>query len=85
MASWPTARSSPAGLAHQHAHPSQYLSSATVWEVAIGQSMGKIIEPAHLPEIIKDAGFRHLPITAAHAGPSPQLRFVQQSLSAIRS
>lgn len=47
--------------------PDIYLSSATVWEVAIKQSIGKIIEPAHLPEIVKDAGFRHLPITAARA------------------
>jgi PIN domain nuclease of toxin-antitoxin system len=47
--------------------PEVYLSSATVWEVAIKQSIGKIIEPTNLPEIIRDAGFRHLPITADHA------------------
>jgi PIN domain nuclease of toxin-antitoxin system len=47
--------------------PDVYLSSATVWEVAIKQSIGKIIEPTNLPEIIRDAGFRHLPITADHA------------------
>lgn len=47
--------------------PDVYLSSATVWEVSIKQSIGKITEPTHLPEIIKNAGFRDLPITADHA------------------
>ena len=47
--------------------PGVHLSAATVWEVAIKQSRGKITEPANLPEIIEDAGLRHLPITARHA------------------
>ena len=47
--------------------PDVYLSSATVWEVALKQSIGKIIEPPDLPKIIKEAGFQHLPITADHA------------------
>jgi PIN domain nuclease of toxin-antitoxin system len=47
--------------------PDVYVSSATVWEVAIKQAIGKLIEPADLPERIRDSGFRQLPITAEHA------------------
>lgn len=47
--------------------PAVYLSPATVWEVAIKQSLGKLTELEDLPEIVVNAGFRHLPITAEHA------------------
>jgi PIN domain nuclease of toxin-antitoxin system len=47
--------------------PDVYVSAASVWEVAIKQSIGKLAEPADLPEIVRDSGFRELPITAAHA------------------
>ena len=47
--------------------PAVYLSPATVWEIAIKQSVGKLAEPENLPEIVADAGFRHLPITDEHA------------------
>ena len=47
--------------------PAVYLSPATVWEIAIKQSIGKLTEPENLAEIVVDAGFRHLPITAEHA------------------
>jgi PIN domain nuclease of toxin-antitoxin system len=43
-----------------------YVSPATIWEVAIKQAIGKITEPADLPEQIRDSGFRELPITFAH-------------------
>ncbi|MEU0559892.1 type II toxin-antitoxin system VapC family toxin [Dactylosporangium sp. NPDC006015] len=43
-----------------------YISPATIWEVAIKQSMGKL-QPADLPEHIRNSGFRELPITSAHA------------------
>ena len=36
-----------------------YVSSATVWEVAIKQALGKL-EPADLPERIRSSGFRLL-------------------------
>ncbi|WP_306206310.1 type II toxin-antitoxin system VapC family toxin [Actinoplanes sp. RD1] len=45
--------------------PDVYVSAATVWEVAIKQSLGKL-EPPDLPERILGCGFRHLPITADH-------------------
>jgi PIN domain nuclease of toxin-antitoxin system len=42
------------------------VSSATIWEVAIKQSIGKLRQPADLPERIRDSGFRALPITVEH-------------------
>jgi PIN domain nuclease of toxin-antitoxin system len=47
--------------------PDVYLSPATVWEVAIKQAVGKLPEPADLPERIRDCGFVELPIKAQHA------------------
>jgi PIN domain nuclease of toxin-antitoxin system len=45
--------------------PDVYVSSATVWEVAIKQSIGKLT-PSTLPESIRDSGFHPLSITAEH-------------------
>ena len=56
--------------------PDVYVSSATVWEVAIKHALGKLPEPADLPERVRDSGFRPLPITSAHAivaGRLPQI------------
>lgn len=47
--------------------PEIYVSAATVWEVAIKQALGKLKEPADLPERIRDAEFRALAIRADHA------------------
>ena len=47
--------------------PDVYVSSATVWEIAIKQAIGKITEPAGLPEQVRASGFRELPITSEHA------------------
>jgi PIN domain nuclease of toxin-antitoxin system len=47
--------------------PEVYVSSATVWEIAIKQALGKLKEPADLPELVRDSEFRELPITSAHA------------------
>jgi PIN domain nuclease of toxin-antitoxin system len=46
--------------------PDVYVSPATIWEVTIKQSIGKLGKPADLPERIRDSGFRHLNITAEH-------------------
>ena len=46
--------------------PDVYVSPATIWEVAIKQSIGKLDKPADLPERIRDSGFRHLNINAEH-------------------
>ncbi len=47
--------------------PDVHVSAATLWEVTIKQAIGKISEPADLPERIRDGGFRPLPITFEHA------------------
>lgn len=47
--------------------PEIYVSAATLWEVAIKQALGKLKEPADLPERIRDAEFRELAIRADHA------------------
>jgi PIN domain nuclease of toxin-antitoxin system len=46
--------------------PDVYVSPATIWEVAIKQSLGKLDKPADLAERVSDSGFRHLKITAEH-------------------
>ena len=46
--------------------PDVYISSATIWEVTIKQSIAKL-QPADLPERIRDSGFGHLDITARHS------------------
>ena len=47
--------------------PDVYVSSASVWEIAIKQAIGKVAEPADLPERVRDSGFRELPISFEHA------------------
>jgi PIN domain nuclease of toxin-antitoxin system len=47
--------------------PDVYISAATIWEVTIKQSLGKLPKPDDLPERVRDSGFRHLYITAEHA------------------
>jgi PIN domain nuclease of toxin-antitoxin system len=47
--------------------PDVFISPATIWEVTIKQAIGKLREPADLPERIRDSGFRELPISFEHA------------------
>jgi PIN domain nuclease of toxin-antitoxin system len=47
--------------------PDIYVSAATVWELAIKQAAGKLIDPAGLPELVRDCGFAALPIGVEHA------------------
>lgn len=47
--------------------PDVYVSTVTVWEVAIKQAAGKLGGPADLPERIRDSAFRGLPVVAEHA------------------
>jgi PIN domain nuclease of toxin-antitoxin system len=47
--------------------PEVYVSAATVWEIAVKQAIGKLKEPADLPERVRESEFRELPITAVHA------------------
>jgi PIN domain nuclease of toxin-antitoxin system len=47
--------------------PGVYVSPASLWEVTIKQSIGKLSEPIDVAEEIRDSGFRELPITFHHA------------------
>jgi PIN domain nuclease of toxin-antitoxin system len=45
-----------------------FVSAASVWEISIKASMGRIdCDPAQVADAIEAVGFRHLPVTAAHA------------------
>jgi PIN domain nuclease of toxin-antitoxin system len=46
--------------------PDVYVSSATVWEVAIKQAISKLGGPPDLPERVRDSGFTPLPIDHRH-------------------
>lgn len=43
------------------------VSSASVWEIAIKTSLGKLRAPDSLPEAIEEAGFAAMPIESSHA------------------
>jgi PIN domain nuclease of toxin-antitoxin system len=43
------------------------VSSASVWEIAIKRSLGKLTAPEDLPARIADGGFVWLPISPQHA------------------
>jgi PIN domain nuclease of toxin-antitoxin system len=43
------------------------VSTASVWEIAIKRSLGKLTTPEDLPDRIAGEGFVWLPVTAAHA------------------
>lgn len=47
--------------------PDVYVSTATVWEVAIKHALGKLAGPPDLPEQVRDSEFRSLPIADHHA------------------
>src|SRR5207248_2070416 len=44
-----------------------YCSAASLWEIAIKQSLGKIEVPGPLPELLERYGFQELPVTAQDA------------------
>ena len=43
------------------------VSAASIWEVAIKRSLGKLTAPDDLPDRIADQGFSWLAVSAAHA------------------
>jgi PIN domain nuclease of toxin-antitoxin system len=47
--------------------PDVSVSSATLWEVAIKQSIGELAEPEDLTDRIAQSGFRQLAISFEHA------------------
>lgn len=43
------------------------VSAATLWEIAVKRSLGKLRVPDAYPEIIEQEGYSTLPVLAAHA------------------
>lgn len=58
--------------------PEVYVSSATVWEIAIKQAIGKIKIPVDLAEHVAVSEFRELPITFEHARAAGRLPLVHR-------
>lgn len=58
--------------------PDVYVSAATIWEVAIKQAIGKLTEPADLPERIRDCGFAALAISFEHAVTAGRLPLIHR-------
>jgi len=58
--------------------PEVYVSTATIWEVAIKQAIGKLAEPANLAELIRDCGFRELPVRHDHAITAARLPMIHR-------
>jgi PIN domain nuclease of toxin-antitoxin system len=58
--------------------PDVYVSAATIWEVAIKQVIGKLPEPAGLPELIRGSGFAELPISSQHAMTAARLPMIHR-------
>jgi PIN domain nuclease of toxin-antitoxin system len=44
-----------------------FFSAASIWEIAIKKSLGKLKAPDRLADILPRAGFRALDVTAIHA------------------
>ena len=44
-----------------------FVSAASMWEIAIKRSLGKVTAPDDLPDRIADEGLPWLPISASHA------------------
>lgn len=47
--------------------PDIFLSPASLWEITIKQTAGKLAGPSDLAERVRDMGFRELAVTHAHA------------------
>ena len=58
--------------------PDVYVSAATIWEVAVKQVIGKLPEPAGLPELIRGSGFAELPISSQHAMTAARLPMIHR-------
>lgn len=61
------ALSSPAREALADPGNEPLVSTASVWEIAIKRSLGKLTAPDDLPDRITEEGFSWLPISAVHA------------------
>ncbi|MGI5213078.1 type II toxin-antitoxin system VapC family toxin [Plantactinospora sp. CA-290183] len=60
--------------------PDVYVSAATIWEIAIKQAIGKLKEPADLPERVRYSGFRELPVRSDHVIVAGRLPMIHRDL-----
>ena len=44
-----------------------YVSSASIWELAVKHARGRLITPEHLPELLRELGFIELALGWEHA------------------
>lgn len=62
------ARLGPAPTAAMEASDAEvFVSTASLWEIAIKASVGKLEVPDDLPRQVEEMGFELLPVTAEHA------------------
>ena len=52
-----------------------FFSAASIWEIAIKKSLGKLKAPNHLADLLERAGFRALDIKMVHAEAVANLPF----------
>lgn len=52
-----------------------YFSAASIWEIAIKKSLGKLQAPADLASLLEQAGYKPLEIGIAHAQAVAELPF----------
>jgi PIN domain nuclease of toxin-antitoxin system len=55
-----------------------YVSSATIWEIAIKEALGKISIDANLDNIIGESGFKELQISAVCANATKRLERIHR-------
>ncbi|KAF0836731.1 type II toxin-antitoxin system VapC family toxin [Nocardia caishijiensis] len=58
--------------------PDVYLSSVSVWEIAMKQASGKLVGPPDLPERVVGSGFLPLPVDARHAIEAARLPLIHR-------
>jgi len=55
-----------------------YVSSATIWEIAIKEALGKISIDANLDNIIEESGFKELQISVVCANSTKRLERIHR-------
>ncbi|MEV6417736.1 type II toxin-antitoxin system VapC family toxin [Kribbella sp. NPDC051718] len=55
-----------------------YVSAATIWEISIKTSAGKLELPSTFLDVVKDSGVAELPIRTAHADLAGKLPFLHR-------
>jgi PIN domain nuclease of toxin-antitoxin system len=63
----PAQLSEAAGVAIRDGANAVYVSAATVWEIVIKKTLGKLDAPDNLDEVLRECRFTPLPVSVAHA------------------